>query len=374
MIRDMKKIDRYILGEFAAPLALVVLGMTSLVLLVQVVDSLPRLREWHATTAEIIGFHAFQIPFLIAQVLPMGVMLATLIALGNLARSSELAAMGAGGISRLRIAQPLLLAALALSLGHFVLSETLVPAAGARSRWIQKVQIEKRDVDFDQSWREHMAKSLSGGRQLYTDHFDAINGVMQKVSILRFNGDQLLERIDSEGARYNAGGLWDLGPGLQREFDAAGHVSSATPFKTLTMDLEAKPRDFMVDSDKKDTDLIQLSIRELRSIISRLQATGEDDRKERVVLQVRISYPLSCFILALLGVSLPYLFPSGKRALAGAAWGLLASLVCGMLYLVFIQVGISLGKSGALPVLLSAWLGNLVFGAVGAYTLWRVDR
>ena len=36
----MKKLDRYILGEFLAPLALVVLGLASLMLLVQVVEKL----------------------------------------------------------------------------------------------------------------------------------------------------------------------------------------------------------------------------------------------------------------------------------------------------------------------------------------------
>jgi lipopolysaccharide export LptBFGC system permease protein LptF len=161
---------------------------------------------------------------------------------------------------------------------------------------------------------------------------------------------------------------------MDRLFDAEGRVRQAVPFLTLEEDLGSTPRDFMVDSDKKEEDLAQLSMSELLSIIRRLDATGGDNRKERAVLQVRISYPFSCFILALLGVSLPYLFPSGRRALAGAALGLVTALGCGMLYLVFIQVGLSLGKSGALPTVLGAWLGNLLFGMAGAYTLWRVNK
>jgi lipopolysaccharide export system permease protein len=370
----MKKLDRYILGEFFPPLLLVVFGLSSVVLLVQVVDMLPRLRDWHATPSQIVLFHLFQLPFLAAQVLPVGVMLATLVALGGLARNSELAAMGAGGVSRWRIAQPLLWAAFALSLLLFVLSETLVPAASARSRWIQKVQIEHRDVDFDQGWREHMAKNLSGHRQLYVHGYDAGLGIMQRLAILRFDQGVLAERIDAQSAKHLNNGTWHLGPGTLRLFDADGRETQATSFRELDQDLGSEPRDFMVDSDKNENDLVQLSIGELRSIIHRLAVTGGDDRKERVVMQVRISYPFSCLILALLGVGLPYLFPSGKRAMAGAALGLVTSLACGMLYLVLVQVGISLGKSGSLPILLSAWMGNLIFGGVGAYTLWRVNR
>jgi lipopolysaccharide export system permease protein len=370
----MKKLDRYILAEFFPPLLLVVLGLSSVVLLIQVVDMLPRLRDWRATTSQIVFFHLFQFPFLVAQVLPVGVMLATLVALGNLARSSELAAMGAGGVSRWRIAQPLLGAALALSLLLFAAGETLVPAASARSRWIQKVQIEHRDVDFDLSFREHMAKSLSAGRQLYVRNYDALRGSMGRLAILQFDGDRLLRRIDAGRGEHVKAGVWRLQDGMDRLFDAEGRVRQAVPFLTLEEDLGSTPRDFMVDSDKKEQDLAQLSMSELLSIIRRLDATGGDNRKERAVLQVRISYPFSCFILALLGVSLPYLFPSGRRALAGAALGLVTALGCGMLYLVFIQVGLSLGKSGALPTVLGAWLGNLLFGMAGAYTLWRVNK
>jgi lipopolysaccharide export system permease protein len=370
----MKKLDRYILKEFAAPLALVVLGLASLTLLVQVVDTLPRLREWKATAAQIVGFHAFQFPYLVAQVLPLGVMLATLTALGALARSSELAAMGAGGISRVRIARPLLWAALGLSVALFGFSETLVPAASERSRWIQKVQIEKRDVDFDQSWRDHMAKNLPSGGQLYTVNFDALTGLMRRLAILRFEDGVLRERIDAASAQHQQGHLWELGPGVERRFDAQGREVSARLFDSHQVDLGAGPRDFMVDSDKRETDLAQLSIAELSRIRERIRSTGGNDRQVRIVQQLRYSYPLSCLILALLGVSLPYLFPTGKRAMAGAALGVLASLACGMLYLVIIQVGVSLGKSGNLPVVLSAWLGNIVFGLAGAYTLWRVNR
>lgn len=370
----MKKLDRYILGEFVAPLALVVLGLASLVLMVQVVDTLPRLREWHATPAQIVFFHLCQFPYMATQVLPVGVMLATLVALGTLARGSELAAMGAGGVSRVRIAAPLLVASLLISLGLFAVSETVVPRASAQARWIQKVQIEKRDVDFDLNFREHMAKNLPGDRQFYADYFDAVAGTLRSPAILRFDHGVLRQRIDAAAGRWQSENLWLLNDGVERLFDNDGKELSLRHFTQWPVDLAVTPRDLMVDSDKREQDLLQLSIADLRAIIERLRATGADDRKEQVCLQLRISYPFSCLILALLGVGLPYLFPTGRRAMTGAALGLLVSLGCGMVYLVFIQVGISLGKNGQLPILLSAWLGNIVFAGLGAYTLWKVNR
>jgi len=370
----LKKLDRYILGEFLGPLALVVLGLASLVLMVQLVDTLPRLREWHATLSQIVFFHLFEFPYLATQVLPVGVMLATLVALGGLARSSELAAMGAGGVSRARIALPLLAASFVISLALFGLSEAVVPLASDRARYIQKVQIEKRDVDYDQALRSHMAKNLPGNRRLYCQAFNAKKNIMLGPTIIRFDGGAMRQRIDAASAHWTAGGTWELDQGVERLFDAQERETSLRYFKTWPEDLEVNIHDLMVDSDKREQDLLQLSIAQLSSIIERQDATGADDRKERVCRQLRISYPFSCLILALLGVSLPYLFPTGRRAMTGAAMGLLVSLACGMAYLVFIQVGISLGKSGTLPIVLSAWLGNLVFAAVGGFTLWKVNK
>ena len=368
----MKKLDRYILGEFLGPLALVVFGLASLVLLVQMVDQLPRLRDWHPSAPQLLLFYGLQFPYMITQVVPVAVMLATLIALGGLARGGELTAMGAGGVSRIRIAMPLLIASLAISVGLLVVSETLVPYASARAHYVQKVSIEKRNLDWDQPWRDHMPKNLPGGRQMYTTNFDAENGILQTVILMTYDPQGALRRrVDAQSARWQSDGRWLLSKGVDRTFNDKGRESAIHFFSQQMEDLGANPHDFMVDLDKRVEDLMQLSIKELRAISDRLRATGADDRQERVCQQVRISYPFSCFILALLGVGLPYLFPSGKRALTGAAVGLVVSLGCGMLYLVFIQVGVSLGTSSALPVTLSAWLGDLVFAAVGGAVLWR---
>jgi lipopolysaccharide export system permease protein len=371
----MKKLDRYILGEFLAPLALVVFGLASLVLMVQMVDQLPRLREWHPSGSQLLLYYLFQFPFLVTQVVPVAVMLATLIALGGLARGSELTAMGAGGVSRMRIAMPILAAALAISVGLLIVSETVVPFATARSRYIQKAEIEKRDIDWDQPWRDHMPKNLPGGRQLYTSFFDAQAGTLKSLIVMGYDGQgRQLSRLDAQGALWQRDDLWLLSKGVERVFDAQGRETSIHFFATKTEDLGANPRDFMVDLDRRVEDLMQLSIAELKSIADRLLATGADDRQERVCMQVRVSYPFSCLILALLGVGLPYLFPSGKRALTGAAIGLVVSLACGMLYLVFIQVGVSLGTSSTLPITVSAWLGDIVFAVVGVCVLWKVNR
>lgn len=369
----MKALDRYILKEFFSPLLLVVMGLASLVLLVQVVDMLPRLRQWHAPAHLILLFHLANFPYIVTQVLPVGIMLATLISLGNLARNSELTAARAGGISTFRLGLPILISCFAASLLLFAVSETIVPQSTYYARYIQKVLIEKRDMNFDVQWRSNMAKSLTDNRQLYSQSYDGSAGIMQGVILIRRENNVIVERYDAKKMQYDASNGWTMLDGVERTFDSNGDEKTLRHFSQWPIPMAETPKDFMVDSDKKEEDLLQLSIAQLSEIIAVLQQTGANFRKELVCLNVRISYPFSCFILGLLGISLPYLFPSGRRAMTGATIGLLVSLASGMIYLVFIQIGLSLGKSGALPIVFSAWLGNLIFLVIGLWTLWKVN-
>ena len=370
----MKTLDRYILRQFFSPLALIVLGIAGLVLLVQVVDTLPGFRDWKAPLSYIALFHALQFPYLVLQVLPMGIMLATLISLGGLARTSELAAMRAGGISPARISQPILMAALCLALLDGAMAEWVVPASTDRAHYVQKVLIEKRNTDYDSPWRERMVKGATGGRQIYLDHYDASRGNMGGVVVLEEKDGRLLSRIDASGGRYEPEG-WVLYGGVERSFNAAGFEAKVRRFKRLPLPaLKEKPSDFVVESNQREEDLLLLSSAKLMRIIQVLRTTGADSRREESCLHVRLAYPLACFVLALLGCSIPFLFPSGRRAVAGAAIGLLATLAAGMLYLVCIQVGVSLGTDGVLPPMAGAWIGNLAFGGLGAVALWRANH
>ncbi len=369
----IKRLDRYVLSEFLAPLGLITLGVASLFLLVDVVDSLPRLREWKAPWHLIALYHLFHFPYVVAQVLPLGVMLASLIALGNLARGSELTAARAGGISVARLGAPILVMATLLSALLFGASELLLPKTNYYARYIKKALIEKRDLDFDRPWKDHMAKSLSKNRNLYALNYDAHSAVARSVVMARVENGRVLQRIDAERLAWNQN-QWEFQKGVERIFDAQGELVSERNFTEWPLDIDEKPNDFMMDEGKRDEDVIALSIAELDQVIAILKNTGSDTRREQVCRQIRYSYPLACLVLALLGISLPFLFPHGRRAMTGAAIGTVASILTAMLYLVFTQVGLSLGKNGQLPITISAWIANLVFTLIGAIALWRANR
>ena len=56
------------------------------------------------------------------------------------------------------------------------------------------------------------------------------------------------------------------------------------------------------------------------------------------------------------------------------ALGFGISISLGFAYYGFLRVGQALGYNGALPPLLAAWMGNLVFLVVGGLLFWKMNR
>ena len=76
---------------------------------------------------------------------------------------------------------------------------------------------------------------------------------------------------------------------------------------------------------------------------------------------------LVSLVMAMLGVSFGL-----RTGRAGVMIWVGACIPIGFLYCMLLVLGFSLGRGGALPPLIAAWLPNLVFGAAGLVSLWRL--
>jgi lipopolysaccharide export LptBFGC system permease protein LptF len=87
----------------------------------------------------------------------------------------------------------------------------------------------------------------------------------------------------------------------------------------------------------------------------------------RVDLGFKLTFPLVCLIMTLIGV--PFAFSMGKR---GTLVGIGLSLVIAMVYWGAIAAFRSLGFAGFLSPFLAAWGPNLTFGLAGLALLFRL--
>jgi lipopolysaccharide export LptBFGC system permease protein LptF len=124
------------------------------------------------------------------------------------------------------------------------------------------------------------------------------------------------------------------------------------------------PSYFGQEERKADT----LRFTELRAHIHALETLGLDVIPLRVQLHRKISFPVVCVIMTLLGI--PFAFVVARK---GALYGIAASIVIAIVYWACIAIFDALGNHAAVPPLLAAWAPNMLFGAAGLYMMLTLE-
>ena len=130
-----------------------------------------------------------------------------------------------------------------------------------------------------------------------------------------------------------------------------------------TREIEA-PSYFGQEERKADT----LRFAELRSHIAALERLGLDVIPLRVQLHRKLSFPVVCVVMTLLGI--PFAFVVARK---GALYGIAASIVIAIVYWACIAIFDALGNHAALPPMLAAWAPNILFGAAGLYMMLTLE-
>ncbi|GAM11390.1 putative permease YjgP/YjgQ family protein [Geobacter sp. OR-1] len=118
-------------------------AFASIYLVIDILERVGKLTRAGGSPDQIVQFFLWKLPEISIQVIPLAVLMATLLTLGTLSRSSELTAMRCSGAGLLRITSPLLGIALTVSLLNLALAEIVVPRSFDKMRYIEEVRIKK---------------------------------------------------------------------------------------------------------------------------------------------------------------------------------------------------------------------------------------
>src|SRR5690606_1195352 len=110
------------------------------------------------------------------------------------------------------------------------------------------------------------------------------------------------------------------------------------------------------------------SITQLWRDSSRVGASATDRRQAAALMHRKLSEPFTNLALLLVAVPLSLTYARTR----GVAFGL--SLVVTLVWYLFYTFGLLFAQTGQLPVWLGAWLGNIVFAALGLLLLARRAR
>lgn len=364
MFESHRILHRYVVREY---LKILSLSLSSLILIYIIVLFFQRVNlfvKYQAPFYLIFEYLLYKIPEVTFQwTLPYAVLLATLLTLGILSRNNEITAMKAGGVSFYRIALPLLLLALLISLISFLGNESLVPVTNQKTQYLLDVKVRK---EHPSSFFKNYKIWYHSGRRIFNIQLlDPGKKTLKGVTLYQFdNNFYCTRRIDAREAKW-IDGKWQFYEGTIRDFDNSGSIRM-TSFKEMEFLLPENWESFQQIERPSE----EMSFTELRTYIEKIQSAGYDATRYLVDLYSKLSYSLLNLIMVLIGI--PFALKTGRSG--GVALSIGISVIIGFAYGVTFYIFLSFGKSGVLSPLLSSWTPTFLFGLAGIFTLMSVRQ
>ena len=291
------------------------------------------------------------------ELLPIGAMIGSLMGLGNLAAGSELVVTRASGVSVWRIAWPVGLAGMTLSLAMYGIGEYIAPPMAQFAKR-EKTTSKLADVSFAGS----SGAWVKDGNLILRVQTGEVDQSFGGVSLFELDGSNRLRSIQrAERVSVADPGHWQLQNVATTRF-ADDHVTSDV-VSQVSMRSTVNP-DFL---GLAATDPQLLTLRGLASYIDHLRRNSLDTGSFEIGYWSRIARLFAVIIVTLL--ALPFVFGPLRTTGAGTR-----TVIGVMLGVVFFLITRTIENGGQLFGLDPALVGWAPTAVIGFCTLIAISR
>ena len=351
-------LDRYVTRLFAWVFLLVVLSGVALVVIFDLTENFDDILKNKVATGVVLNYYKYLSLQMFYEIAPIFILVTTLLTFSLLARTNEITACKALGMSLYRLALPALASALLVSFFCGYLESSVLPASNEK---VAKLKDRIKGKETARTYRRADRQWLFGqGRYIYNYiHYDPQQASLQRLQVFDFDDQhRLTRRLYSENARYVGDDAWVFTNGWARSFKGVD-VTSYTRFQDPKIVRYPETPEYF-DSEIRPPE--QMRYGELKDYIQELKESGQAVPELQVQLAEKIALPAASLIMAL--VALPFAFRLGRQ---GAMYGIGLSIGLGFVFLAVYAFFTKLGAAGALPPLVAVWSPAAIFALFSSY-------
>lgn len=361
----MKILSKYLTKEIIGPFLFGLFAFLSIFSGILFIELLKDAQQYHLSFLIILKLILLRLPEYITQCTPIAVLLAALLGLGKLTSHSETIAMRAGGMTYSKLASPIIVLGLIVSITGVLFNEYIVPFTTRAYDNLKNEAISKETS----ATIFNFSKDFYSGRQLikriYAKSYEPKNQSFNDVNIIEFKQGKASRLIEAVAMRWEDGEGWIFDNGIIYQFLTDSYYSIIIDKGRVQYQLNLTPQEIK----QLDEDPEYKSITELRKYIDRFFPEGDERRKLLIELHGKFAIPFASFIFAILGTPLA-LRPQRRSNAAG--FGLCIIFI--IIWYVLMGLGNYLGRSGSIPPFLGAWLPNFVLAGYGLYVFAKVKN
>lgn len=355
-------LHKYLLREITKYFGMITLMVVCVYTIVDFFERVDNFMEAGAPLSSTFRYLAYKIPFIIAQILPVGVLLAVLVTVGLMNKKNELVALKSSGIGIYTLFKPIGLIGLLSGLTLFFISEGIVPITMAKANDIYLKEVKKVSA---MATRENNIW-IKGKRSFtHITHYNRIEHAVFGVTLHQFDDRfRLIRRVDSPKGVFEDG-KWVLIDIMEQRIDPVENTLVVRFHARKAEPVDLLPEDLNRVAKKSE----EMSFNELRDYIDAIESEGYNAGNYRVDLHAKTALPFVCLIMCMVGsgIAVRASFKDGLSVIIAGG------IVIVFLYWVVFSFCISLGYGNVLPPVIAAWLANLLFLCLGGIVLLNAD-
>jgi lipopolysaccharide export system permease protein len=362
-------INRYTVRELLPPFGINMFFFTFIFLITKILEVTNMVVNFKVSLLAFLLLLLYSMPFFLAFITPMSVMMAVLLTFLRMSGDNELVALRACGMNPKRFLIPICLFCFLGWLLTTFISMVGLPW-GNRSYYGLTMDLAQSHVDA--VIKERTFIDSFKGLTLYVNKINLHDRTLSDV----FIEDQRNKGIDNiivapKGRIFSEPNKQvirlRLSNGTINQVDLAGKTVHSIAFATYAMNLDLK--EMLARGIEQRKPIEEMGVYELWRYIKEVQYGSRNYYKALMKFHEKFALPFACFTLGLVALPLGMQAKRGRRSM-GTVLGIILFLV----YYILLSVGWSFGESGALPPALGMWIPNLVMGGFGFYLLARMGK
>lgn len=362
----MKILDRYVWKELVFPFLIGLFVFTFLLLIDKIFDLTDLILNKGVPVALVLLLLGYILPAFLVLTIPIGFLLAILVAFGRLSADMEIVALKASGVSPLRLLRPVLVFGVGVAGVTAVLMVYGVPRANyAFKSLVFDILRSQAAVGI----KERIFNDTFGNFVIYVDEIAADQIALRHVFVSDERKPDQLRIITAQEGRL-------ISDEVNRRVTLRlinGAVHETTPqalqkYRQVSFrlyDITLVLQNPLVRQGETPKGDREMTLAELREMALRMSQAGGNPNPYLVEIHKKYAIPTACLIFAVVGV------PLGIRSHRGGRWAAFVVLLPIVLfYYVGLTLGETMGDAGRLPPWLAMWAPNIVVGSIGLYLLW----
>lgn len=357
-------IDRYIIGKFLGTYLFTIMMLVIIVLIFDAAEKMDDFLELNAPFTEIaFTYYLNFIPFFINQFSGLITFIAVIFFTSKMAYDTEIIAMLSGGMSFKRLMWPYFVSAFLVTCMSLSLNLFIIPVSNTKRIEFEQQYLKKNKRN---NYEEFVYRQISPNTFISIKGYNSISRSAEFMVLESYDGGTIISSLSARNPTFDSESKrWKAPKYFIRTYE--GGVEHLKKFDT--------PLDTLINLSDSEIGKVQnyiqtLDIVELNQFIEEQKQKGSDMISWfEVDKHNRYAYPISTFILTLIGVSL-----SSRKVRGGTGLHIGIGITLCFTYILVMQFTNEFAKGGVLNAGLAVWLPNIIFTVVAIVLYNRAPK